>query len=99
MEVTVVRAAAFRPSELARAVGARAVVWFCCASCAAAERAEPSFTTVTSTATDCTVVLAPVISLSETPRSPATALVLTTRAARLPPLVALSSRTTVKEAD
>jgi len=96
--VVVVSAEAVRPRAEARAVGARAVSWFASACDAAAPLAEPPLTTVTCTATDCTVVLTPATALSETLRLLAMALVLTTGGARLPPLVALISRTTLKEA-
>jgi len=95
----VVSAVAFRLSEVARAVGARAVVRPWDAVCAAGENCEPTLATVTCTATDCTEVLTPVIALPETFKLAATAVVLTTGAARLPPPVALTSDVTVKDVE
>jgi hypothetical protein len=99
IEVTVFSAVAFRLSEAARAVGSRAAVRFCCADCAEDENAEPTLVSVTCTATDCTEVLTPVIALPETFKLAASAVALTTGAARLPPLVALTSSVRVKDAE
>jgi len=86
------------PRALARAAGASAAPCDCAACCAAGEAASPLLTTVTSAATDSSVVLAPLRAAGATPSAVAIALVLSEGAARLPPLVALSSRVTVNDA-
>lgn len=97
MVVVVVSAEAFSPREEARDAGARAVVWFASDCDAAAPLAEPSFTTVTCTATDWTVVLTPATAEVETFKVLAMAEVLTTGAAREPPLLVLTLITTLKD--
>ena len=97
IDVTVARADALIPREDARADGSRAEVCACAAACACGEAEEPVLTTVTSAATACTATVG-TMALGATPRLLATALVSIVGAARLPPLVALSSRVTVKDA-
>ena len=96
--MTVESTKGLRPREIARAVGARAAVCACATCCAADEVARPLLTMVTSAVTDSTEVLTLLIAVGATPNSTAILLMLNTGAARVPPLVALSSRVTVNDA-
>ena len=96
MVVIVLSADVLRPRLLAMADGASACSSVALVNCAAELAAEPVLMTLTSASTACTTT-AGTMELAGTLRVAATTLVSTVGAARLPPLVALSSRVTMKE--
>jgi len=95
--VTVLSADSLTPRLEAIVEGARASLWAVLALCADAPDAEPSLITVTSASTAFTVTSG-TMALTDTPKLDATTLVSTAGGARLPPLVASSSRVTVNSA-